>query len=220
MAAVLFDAYGTLFDVYSVAEQAEQLRPGKGAAIAALLREKQIDYTRLRTMSRRYVDFWQCTRDALQFVSAQLKLQLTDQEQAELMSAYTKLKPFADAAPALSQLKAQGLRLAILSNGTPKMLRDVVDAAGFGPYFDALLSADTVRSFKTTDEAYSLGTQWAGRPAQELVFVSSNGWDAACATWFGYRTFWVNRARAATEVLVDPHQIGHGLDDLVQWLKT
>ncbi len=220
MPAVLFDAYGTLFDVYSVAELAEQLRPGKGAAIAALLREKQIDYTRLRTMSHRYVDFWQCTRDALQFVNAQLKLGLGSDELDALLSAYAKLKPFADAAPALAALKAQGFALAILSNGTPKMLRDVVDAAGFGHYFDALLSADTVRSFKTTDEAYSLGTQWAGRPAQELVFVSSNGWDAACATWFGYRTFWVNRGRAATEVLADPHQIGHGLDDLVQWLKA
>jgi 2-haloacid dehalogenase len=219
MTAILFDAYGTLFDVYSVAELAEQLRPGKGAAIAALLREKQIDYTRLRTMSRRYADFWQCTRDALQFVSAQLKLGLSNQELEVLMSAYAKLKPFADAAPALNALKAQGFSLAILSNGTPNMLRDVVDAAGFTPYFDALLSADTVRSFKTTDEAYSLGTQWAGRPAQELIFVSSNGWDAACATWFGYRTFWVNRAHAATEVLIDPHRIGHGLNDLVQWLK-
>jgi 2-haloacid dehalogenase len=218
--AVVFDAYGTLFDVYSIAMQAERLRPGKGAAMAALLREKQIDYTRLRTMCNRYVDFWQCTADALSFVDQQLQLGLLPEERSSLMQAYATLPPFADAAPVLGRLKTMGLPLAILSNGTPQMLKEVVQAAGLSEFFDALLSVDTVRQFKTADAAYALGPQWAGVAAENMVFVSSNGWDAACATWYGYRTFWVNRARAATEVLVDPHGIGHGLSDLIPWIEA
>jgi 2-haloacid dehalogenase len=200
LGAVLFDAYGTLFDVHAVAAALEAWYPGKGEAAAALLREKQIEYTRLVTQSdpapagsRYYEPFWELTVKALRYASKRLDLAMDEARIGALMDAYRRLPAFPEAGEVLGALKARGLRLAILSNGDPAMLEAVVDAGGLTRYFDHLVSVAPLRQYKTAPAAYRLGAETLGRAAHDVLFVSSNAWDAVGAKWFGYRVFWVNR---------------------------
>lgn len=218
--AVAFDAYGTLFDVYSVGRLAETIFPGSGAALADVWRDKQLEYSRLRTLCDRYVDFWQITGDALEFACARLNLGLTETARSELMGQYAQLKAFPENLGALNDLRRLGLPLAILSNGSRRMLSTAVEAAAMDGLFDHVLSVDAVRKFKTAPEAYELGTKAFGCSVDEILFVSSNGWDVCCATWFGYVTFWVNRAGNPAERLgVTPNGEGRSLDDVVRFVK-
>jgi 2-haloacid dehalogenase len=218
--AIAFDAYGTLFDVYSVGAMAEQAFPGKGAELTQLWRLKQIEYTQLRTLSGRYKPFWDVTQDALIFCARRLGLDLSDAVRTQLMNQYSCLAAFPENLAALRQLKALGIPIAILSNGTPQMLDIAVKSAGMAGLFDHLLSVDTVQRYKTAPEAYQLGPNAFGYPASQILFVSSNGWDAAGATWFGYTTFWINRSGQPLEQLdVTPSAIGKTLDDVVSWVK-
>jgi 2-haloacid dehalogenase len=216
---IVFDAYGTLFDIYSITQTAERFFPGKGEAIAVMWRDKQIEYTRVRTMCDRYKPFWDVTRDALVYVGARLKLDITNAQIDELMGQYWQLSPHPDAQPALQALAAKRLPMAVLSNGNSAMLQAAVRSAGFEKYFLHLLSVDQVQKFKTAPEAYQLGPNAFNCRAGELAFVSSNAWDIAGATWFGYHTFWVNRAGLPMEQLdVQPVGTGASLNDLNNWL--
>ena len=218
--AVVFDAYGTLFDVYSIGELAERLFPGQGAALATLWRDRQIEYTRLRTMSDRYKPFWDVTEDALVFSCRKLGLALDADKQAALMAQYAVLTPFPENLAVLQSLRQMALPLAILSNGNPPMLESVVEAAGMRLLFAHLLSADAVRKFKTAPEAYQLGPDRLGLPAADILFVSSNCWDVCGATWFGYQTFWVNRVDAPAEELdVLPQAQGRTLTDVLRHVR-
>ena len=219
--AIVFDAYGTLFDVYSIGALAEKLFPARGAALAELWRDKQIEYTRLRTMCSMYKPFWEVTQDALVFACRKLKLDLTLDAQNMLMSEYAKLKAFPEHLPVLQQLKAMGLKLAILSNGNPQMLDSAIEASGMRGVFNHILSVDTVKKFKTAPEAYQLGPDVFGLSARNILFVSSNCWDACGATWFGYTTFWVNRAGAPLEELgVTPDATGADMKALLQFVQA
>lgn len=219
--AIVFDAYGTLFDVYSISALAEKLFPARGAALAELWRDKQIEYTRLRTMCSMYKPFWEVTQDALVFACRKLKLDLTLDAQNMLMSQYAKLKAFPENLPVLQQLKAMGLKLAILSNGNPQMLDSAVEASGMRGVFNHILSVDAVKKFKTAPEAYQLGPDVFGLSARNILFVSSNCWDACGATWFGYTTFWVNRAGAPLEELgVTPDATGTDMKALLQFVQA
>jgi len=219
--AIAFDAYGTLFDVYSIAQLAEKRFPGQGLMLAQLWRRKQIEYTQLRTLCSMYKPFWEVTQDALVFSCHQLGLHLDLEAQNALMGQYARLEAFADARPALLALRDRGCKLSILSNGTPNMLESVVDAAGMQGVFSHLLSVDTVKKYKTAPEAYQLGPDMFGIPVKNILFVSSNGWDVCCATWFGYTTFWVNRSGAPLEELgVRPHGIGVNLADVVTFVEN
>jgi 2-haloacid dehalogenase len=218
-AGILFDAYGTLFDVYSLKVLAEELFPGHGAALASTWRDKQVDYSRLRTLCNRYVDFLAVTEDALRHSCARLRLELSDEKRQRLLGQYLRLTAYPEVLPTLTRLRALGYSLAVLSNGSPDMLESAISAAGMSGLFTHVLSADQVRKFKTAPEVYQLGVEAFHRPAGQLVFVSSNGWDACCATWFGYRTLWVNRARDPVEHLgIVPTGEGRDLDDLFQFL--
>lgn len=218
--AILFDAYGTLFDVYSIGGLAEKLFPGKGDSLAALWRDKQIEYTRLRTMCSVYKPFWEVTQDALVFSCKKLGLELDLDAQQALMSQYAKLQAFPECLPALEQLHQQGLKLAILSNGNTQMLDAVVKAAGMQGLFSHLLSVDSVKKYKPAPEAYEMGTDMFGAAARNILFVSSNCWDVCGANWFGYKTFWVNRSGAPREELgVTPHGEGPSLNDLLEFVK-
>lgn len=201
--AVLFDAYGTLFDVYSIGVLAEHLFPGHGARLAELWRERQIDYSRVRTLSDRYVDFWTITADALDYAMSRLNL-TGGEARAALMEQYARLDAFPENKGVLMRLKGLGLPLAILSNGSPAMLASAVQAAGFGGLLDHVLSVDAVRAYKTAPQTYQMGVDALGLPAERILFVSSNCWDACGAAWFGYRAFWVNRAGAPREALDAP----------------
>lgn len=217
--AIIFDAYGTLFDVYSIGALAERLFPGKGAAVAELWRDKQIEYTRLRTLSNTYKPFWEITQDALVFCSRKLGLPLTLDAQTQLMGQYAKLQAFPENLAVLQALKADGLKLAILSNGNPEMLDAAVRAAGMDGLFTQVLSVHSVQKFKTAPEAYQLGPDMLGVAARDTLFVSSNGWDVCGAAWFGFRTFWVNRSAAPMEELgVTPNGEGRSLDDLRRYV--
>jgi len=216
--AIVFDAYGTLFDVYSIGAAAEKLFPARGAALAELWRDKQIEYTRLRTMCSMYKPFWEVTQDALVFACRRLGLDLTLDAHNLLMGQYAKLQAFPENLAVLRQLKERGLKLAILSNGNPQMLESAVEAAGMRGIFNHILSADAVRKFKTAPETYQLGPDVFGLSAKNILFVSSNCWDACGATWFGYTTFWVNRAGVPLEELgVTPDATGSDMNALLSF---
>jgi 2-haloacid dehalogenase len=218
--AIAFDAYGTLFDVYSIGALAERLFPKRGTALAELWRDKQIEYTRLRTMCSMYKPFWEVTQDALVFACKKLQLDLTLEAQSMLMGQYAKLQAFPENLAVLQKLQDMGLKLAILSNGNPQMLESAVEAAGMRDIFNHILSVDAVRKFKTAPEAYQLAPDVFGLSPKSILFVSSNCWDVCGATWFGYTTFWVNRAGAPLEELgVTPDATGPDMNALLQFVQ-
>jgi len=192
--ALAFDAYGTLFDVFSVTARCEQLFPGSGASLTQLWRAKQLQYSLLRSLMGRYEDFWQLTEDALLYASQSLKLKLTATKQQELMDAYLNLAVFPDVGHGLVALKKRGLRLAILSNGAPKMLDAAVKNAGIDPAFDAIISADELNIFKPSPRVYRLARTRLRVAAGALGFVSSNSWDISGAASAGLTTFWIQRS--------------------------
>ncbi len=219
--AVLFDAYGTLFDVYSVGLLAEQRFPGYGERLALLWRDKQIEYTRLLTMSGRYEPFWEVTRAGLRYAAARLGLALDDAAEEQLMNQYRHLSAFPENRALLVELKRRGIVAGILSNGDPPMLGAAVKSAGLGDLLSHVLSVHTVRRFKTDPAAYALGPQALGLPVREILFVSSNGWDAIGATWYGYTTLWVNRTRLPAEQLgTSPTRTGSSLLDVLDFFPT
>jgi 2-haloacid dehalogenase len=216
--AVLFDAYGTLFDVYSVGLLAEQLFPGHGERLALLWREKQIDYTRLLTMSGRYKPFWEVTRAGLRYAAARLTLPLNEVAEERLMNQYRHLSAFPENREVLVELNRRGVVAGILSNGDPQMLGVAVKSAGLTELLTHVLSVHGVQRFKTDPAAYALGPQALKMPAHEILLVSSNGWDAIGATWFGYTTLWVNRAGLPLEQLdTTPSRTGSSLRDVLSF---
>ena len=219
--AVLFDAYGTLFDVYSVGLLAEQLYPGQGERLALLWRDKQIDYTRLLTLSGRYQPFWAVTRAGLRYAAERLGLALDGATEERLMNQYRHLSAFPENREVLAALKQRGIPAGILSNGDPEMLAVAVKSAGLVELLAPLLSVHEVKRFKTDPAAYALGPQSLKLPAREILFVSSNGWDAIGATWFGYTTLWVNRAGLPLEQLdTPPSRIGSSLRDVLDFFPS
>lgn len=219
--AVVFDAYGTLFDVYSVGALAEQLFPGKGESLTALWRLKQIEYTLLRTLSDRYKPFLEVTEDGLVYAARKLGLDMNPSQQRQLMNQYACLSPFPENGAALKALRALGVPTAVLSNGTPEMLNVAIRSAGMHDLFDHVLSVDAVRQYKTAAAAYQMGPDTFKCAARDILFVSSNGWDAAGAGWFGYTTFWLNRSRQPLEVLdINPTATGEQLSEVVDFVKS
>lgn len=217
--AVLFDAYGTLFDVYSVGQLAEQLFPGQGQALGVMWRDKQIEYTHLVSTSSHgahYRPFSDVTRAALRYACQRLGLGLQTGHEDQLMAQYGRLTAFAENREVLQALKAQGIVTGILSNGEPAMLAEVVKSAGLEGLLDHVISVDSIRRYKTHPDAYALGLQATGLPAQQIAFVSSNSWDALAATWYGYQTLWVNRNKLPFEELgTQPIYTGSSLRDVL-----
>jgi len=216
--AVLFDVYGTLLDVYSVGLAAEQMFPGEGERLARAWRDKQIEYSRLTSMSGRYRPFWELTRDALLWCAEALKLPLDTAGADRLMNQYRHLSAFPENVPVLHELAERGIRRGVLSNGDPDMLDVSLRSAGMSGLIDPVLSVHATRRFKTDPAAYALGPVALGLPASEILFVSSNCWDAVGATWYGYTTLWINRAGAPLERLgTAPTRIGRSLRDVLDF---
>ena len=216
--AVLFDAYGTLFDVYSVGLLAEQFFPGNGQAVSVLWRDKQIEYSRLVTTSNdgeHYRPFWELTLAGLRYACQRLGLDLTPEREQQLMNQYRHLSAFPENREVLLALKSKGIVTGILSNGDPSMLAVAVKSAGLEGLLDHVISVDVIRKYKTHPEAYALGEQATGLKASQIGFVSCNSWDALAATWYGYRTLWVNRYRLPFETLgTAPTHTGSSLLDV------
>lgn len=216
--AVLFDAYGTLFDVYSVALLAEQLFPGFGERLSVLWRDKQIEYTRLTSMSGQYKPFWELTRAGLRYAAQRLGLALDPTAEDRLMNQYRHLSSFPENREVLAELKERGVSAGILSNGDPDMLGVAVKSAGFSGLLAHVISVHPLRKFKTDPATYALGTQALDLPARDILFVSSNCWDAIGATWFGYTTLWVNRFGLPIEQLdTSPTRTGTSLRDVLSF---
>jgi 2-haloacid dehalogenase len=218
--AIAFDGLA-VFDVRPVAALAEKVFPDRGGEMSDLWRTRQFEYTWLRTVGRQYADFWQVTEEALVFSCKSLKLDLTKSDSDRLMQSYLELKAWPDALPALKGLKASGLRMAFLSNFTATMLDQSVKNSGLEGIFDDHLSTDRVRAFKPDPQAYSMAMSAFGLRKEEIAFAAFGGWDAVGAKWFGYPTFWVNRAHAAAEELGTVSVgMGSGLNDMAAFVQT
>jgi 2-haloacid dehalogenase len=194
---LLFDAYGTLWDVHSVVTRCEACWPGKGARVSQVWRTKQLEATWLRSLMGRYVPFSSVTREALEYACESLGLSLQKDHESELMAEYLKLAPFPDVADALMRKHAE--RTGILSNGSPDMLEPLVLHSGLK--FDAVLSVDEVKVFKPAPRVYQLAVERFGVPKERIGFVTSNFWDAAGAKSFGFTVYWINRGGAPAERL-------------------
>lgn len=198
--ACVFDAYGTLFDVASAAERCPDLDADRRSALTSVWREKQLQYTWLRTLQGRYLDFWQVTGDALDFALDSLAIDAPGLRR-QLMEHYRSLAAFPEVAGVLQTLKASGFITAILSNGSAGMLQAVVSASGLGGWFDAVLSADAVGAYKTHPSVYRYALDQLDLQASAVCFLSSNAWDAHAAADFGMRVVWCNRSAQKRERL-------------------
>jgi 2-haloacid dehalogenase len=200
-AAFVFDAYGTLFDVQSVAVLAEALAPGNGAALARLWRTKQLEYTWLQSLmastQHRREDFAALTAHALDYAAAALALPLSADARGRLLDEYLHLAPFPEVHQALAALASRPRW--ILSNGTLGMLEPLVRATGLDTLLDGILSVDAAGIYKPSPRVYQLAVDRLALPPAQIAFVSSNGWDAAGAKAFGFTTFWINRVGAPVE---------------------
>ena len=213
LAALVFDAYGTLFDVHSVVERCERRFPGRGAELSRLWRTKQLEYSWLRSLMGRHEDFWRLTAGALSFACRSLELECPEEIHADLMAAYLRLEAFPEVKGALADLK--GIPLAILSNGAPEMLRAVVESQGLADVFTAVISVEEAGIFKPHPSVYALAPERLGVPAERIGFVSANGWDVAGAASFGLRALWINRAGSPAEDLPGrPFRVLRSLDEL------
>jgi 2-haloacid dehalogenase len=200
--AAVFDAYGTLFDVANAAERARESLGAKWQPLADVWRAKQLQYTWLRSLMGRHADFWRVTGDALDF--AMESLGIADAGlRAQLMSLYERLGAYPEARPALERLRAAGLKLAILSNGAPRMLAAAAESAGLAPLLDAVISIEEVGVYKPSPAVYRLAPDRLGLWPSEIAFVSSNGWDACGAKAAGLRVAWCNRAGQPQERIPD-----------------
>jgi 2-haloacid dehalogenase len=201
--AYVFDAYGTLFDVHAAINRHRATAGADADRFSELWRTKQLEYTWTLTLAGRYVDFWTLTERALDYALA--RVPSIDRGLREtLLEAYFRLDAFADARTAITALKTQGVRIAILSNGSPRMLDAAVAAAGMAGLFDAVFSVDAVRQYKPRREVYALVTDGFGIAPRDVIFVSSNRWDVMGAGAFGFRPIWVNRAGTPDEYADKP----------------
>jgi len=209
--ACVFDAYGTLFDVHAAVGRVRSRIGARADELSQLWRTKQLEYTWLRALMGRHVDFWQVTGDALDHALARTGIEPAPMREP-LMQAYLTLDPHPEVADVLRRLHAGGLKLAILSNGTPAMLAAAVDHAGIGGLLDAVLSVEAVGVYKPNPRVYRLAVDRLAVRADQIAFQSSNAWDVHGAACFGLRPVWINRSRAPDERL--PGAAEHELRDL------
>ena len=201
--------------MFSVTALCEELFPGNGDALAQLWRAKQLQYSLLRSLMGRHKDFWSVTEDALVYASKSLTLDLTQASRERLMEAYLTLTAFPDVRPGLETLRNQGVRLAILSNGEPRMLEAAARSAGIDTLLDAIISVEEVKIFKVSPRVYHLGSDRLQVNRTALGFVSSNSWDINGAASAGLTTFWIQR-----RVQEPPEELGFAAHRVVGRLAT
>jgi 2-haloacid dehalogenase len=224
---IAFDAYGTLLDVYSIGELADSIFPGNGFALSLQWRERQIEYTRLISLSdpslsgsKYYLSFWDITQRSLRYVCKRMNLILTIENEQRLMDQYAKLVAYEDSLSVLRTIKDKGISTAILSNGNADMLDIVAQSNGFKPYLDKIVTIGSVRIFKTAPQTYALLEKEFSVKKEDILFVSSNAWDALGAKWYGLDVFWVNRfGHPFEEIGIPPDFEGSNLSDVIHWLN-
>jgi 2-haloacid dehalogenase len=216
--AVAFD-YLVLFDASSVAGPAEQDFPGRGLELVQLWQARQFQYSWLRSIADRYVDFFAVTEHALVYAANAMKLELTAERKQRLLNAYLHLAPWPDTADTLRRLREHGIRVIALANFSPDMLQANAENSGLAGLFDALVSTDANRTYKPDPRAYRLGMERLHLARQEILFAAFGGWDAAGAKAFGYPTVWVNRFNQPAEELgIRPDRIVPDLSGLLEFV--
>jgi 2-haloacid dehalogenase len=214
--ALVFDAYGTLFDVHSVIALCDELFPGQGAQLSQTWRAKQLEYTWLKSLMERYQDFDKVTEAALKFACKSLELDCPPETRKRLMQAYLHLKPYPEVKETLASMSH--CKLAILSNGSPRMLKALVKNNGMTKAFDKVISVDEIKIFKPSPKVYALAAKKLKVKKNEIGFVSSNFWDICGAASFGLRTFWINRAgNPQDELGFEPYAVVTRLTDLMEF---
>ena len=198
--ACVFDAYGTLFDVASAANHCRDELGDLAQPLSDLWRTRQVEYSWLRSLMQEYTDFWQVTGEALDFALASLEID-NPALRHRLMNIYKRLDVYPEVSEALSVLNKNGIRCAILSNGSPEMLASAVDNAGIASSLEAVLSVDEIGIYKPHPDVYKMAVNKLGVAKENICFMSSNGWDAAGAASFGFQALWVNRFSAVQERL-------------------
>lgn len=218
---VVFDLYGTLFDVHSVAARCESFYPQRGREISLIWRQKQLEYTWLRSLMRQYQDFERATEDALVYACQHLGLDLTDARKQVLCNEYLRITPFPEVPAALQAMRDSGLPLAILSNGSINSIDTVVKNAGLYDQFAHLISVDAIKIFKPDARVYALAEQMMQLDRNAILFVSSNAWDVTGAGYYGYPTCWINRGGSTFDELGRrPDHIAHSINALADLLTA
>ncbi len=212
--AFVFDAYGTLFDVHSVVTALQAITP-EAEALSRLWRTKQLEYTWLRSLMGRYVDFWTVTEEALRFALTHYELQLAPAQHAALLNAYLELAAYPEIPAMLAGIAPRPC--AILSNGSPRMLAAAVTSSGLTGHFTHLLSADLVQCYKPDPRVYARAPEVLGLPKEAIVFVSSNSFDVMGAKAYGFQVAWINRTQVQADTLgLPPDVVLTRLDALPQ----
>jgi 2-haloacid dehalogenase len=218
--AVGFDAF-TIFNPLSVDAVIEENLPGKGSQLATAWRVRIFEYCWLRTLNQTYVDFWQVLDDALVFAFKAAKIELKPDARDKFMDAFLHLKPWPDSVEALKSMRQAGIRLAYVSNLTPRILTTISQSAGISDLFEHVLSTDRVKAYKPDPRAYQMAEVVFNLPRENIVFAAFGGWDAAGAKSFGLNTFWVNHVNAPLEELgVKPDAVGRTLLDLAKYVTA
>jgi 2-haloacid dehalogenase len=211
--AIVFDVYGTLFDVHSVIEECERQFPEKGEKISQVWRKKQLEYSFLRGLMGSYRPFWEITKDALRYGCMAEDVELTDEKEGKLLQAYNELQPYKEVEKILSQL--EGYQLAVFSNGSEEMLHPLIEYHDFQGYFDHLISVNGIKQFKPHPSSYLYALEQLGVERHEVLFLSSNMWDIAGAKTFGFQVAWVNRSGGIMDELgVTPDYVVSDLTEL------
>jgi len=218
--AIGFDAF-TIFNPLSVDSVIDETFPGKGTQLASAWRTRIFEYCWLRTLNQTYVDFWQVLDDALVFAFKAAKIELKPEARDKFMDAFLRVKPWPEAVEALKSMRQAGIRLAYVSNLTPKMLTVMSQSAGISDQFEHILSTDRGKAYKPDPRAYQMAEVVFNLPRENIAFAAFGGWDAAGAKSFGLNTFWVNHVNAPVEELgVRPDAIGTTLTELAKYVTA
>ena len=199
--ACLFDAYGTLFNVDAAANKCKDILGDEAVNLNKLWRTKQLEYTWLRSLMDEYVDFWQITVDGLDYALETMGLNLEISLREKLLDLYMKLDCYPEVSNILDALKKRGIKCAILSNGSPKMLNSAIENGGIRDQIDCYFSVDELGTYKPASKVYKFAADGLGLLSENICFLSSNAWDASAAANFGFRVIWINRFKQKKELL-------------------
>ncbi|WP_088105763.1 haloacid dehalogenase type II [Halalkalibacter urbisdiaboli] len=215
--AYVFDVYGTLFDVYSVKKVCEDLYPGKGEEISVLWRQKQLEYSFLRQLMGHYTTFYQVTKDSLRFSLEKLHLPFSPKQEQQLIEEYRRLSLHPEVKNVVEQLSDK--QRAVFSNGSRDMLEPLIHQSAISGTFDAIISVDDIKQYKPTPASYFHAMKALKLERDEVLFISSNGWDISGARAFGFKTAWINRSSQPNEHLdLQPHATYNDLTGILEWL--
>lgn len=214
--AFVFDVYGTLFDVHSVIERCNHFFPGKGGEISQTWRKKQLEYANLREIMGNYESFLSITKDALRYAVANHEEKLDAATEEALIQAYFQLSVYEEVEDVLRKLGNK--QLAVFSNGSHDMLDPLIEKSKLQNVFDHVISADEIKSFKPAPRSYDYATKKINVKPDEILFMSSNGWDISGAKNFGFHTAWINRQSSPIEELnLDPDKVYKDLTGILEW---